>query len=124
MEHSIFVKPPKTSKLRKIQRVRVKSNHVLFLLMVTFLLLYVRDHARLIEVEIIIFTYVDDDDCDAYLIKVEEALEAYEEEETPENHALVMEGRRRRLEELCKKFDIETRIEHSSLFHRWQHLNI
>ena len=54
MEHSIFVKPPKTSKLRKIQRVRVKSNHVLFLLMVTFLLLYVRDHARLIEVEMII----------------------------------------------------------------------
>ena len=29
----------------------MKSNHVLFLLMVTFLLLYVRDHARLIEVE-------------------------------------------------------------------------
>ena len=51
MENSIFVVPQKTSKLRKIQRVRVKSNHVLFLLMVTFLLLYVRDHARLIEVE-------------------------------------------------------------------------
>ena len=48
-------------------------------------------------------------------------MEAYEEEETPENHALVMEGRRRRLEELCKKFEVETRIEHSSLFHRWQH---
>ena len=51
MENSIFVVPPKTSKLRKFQRIRVKSNHVLFLLMVTFLLLYVRDHARLIEVE-------------------------------------------------------------------------
>ena len=51
MENSIFVVPQKTSKLRKIQRIRVKSNHVLFLLMVTFLLLYVRDHARLIEVE-------------------------------------------------------------------------
>ena len=55
------------------------------------------------------------------MIKVEEALEAYEEEETPENHALVMEGRRKRLEELCKKFEVETRIEHSSLYHRWQH---
>ena len=55
------------------------------------------------------------------MIKVEEALEAYEEEETPENHALVMGGRRKRLEELCKKFDVETRIEHSSLYHRWQH---
>ena len=51
MENSIFVVPQKTSKLRKFQRIRVKSNHVLFLLMVTFLLLYVRDHARLIEVE-------------------------------------------------------------------------
>ena len=51
MEHSISVVPQKTSKLRKFQRIRVKSNHVLFLLMVTFLLLYVRDHARLIEVE-------------------------------------------------------------------------
>ena len=48
-------------------------------------------------------------------------MEAYEEEETPENHALVMEGRRKRLEELCKKFEVETRIEHSSLFHRWKH---
>merc|ERR1712061_481160 len=58
-----------------------------------------------------------------YRIQVEEALEAYEEEETPENHALVMEGRRRRLEELCKKFEVEARIEHSSLFHRSEPIN-
>jgi len=35
----------------------------------------------------------------------------------------VMEGRRKRLEELCKKFEVETRIEHSSLFHRSEPIN-
>ena len=68
MEPSLFVVTAKSSKnLRKLkQRVRVKSNHVLFLLMITFLFLYVRDHARLIEAE--------------------EALEELEFEEGPEDH--------------------------------------
>ena len=103
MEQSIFVATSKSSKnLRKLkQRVRVKSNHVLFLLMVTFLFLYVRDHTRLIEVQ--------------------EALEELEGEDEPENHWLVMEGRKRRLEENCKKFSVDTRIEHSSLYHRCPH---
>ena len=102
MDQSIFVVTAKSSKnLRKIkQRVRVKSNHVLFVLMVTFLFLYVRDHARLIEVQ--------------------EALEELEFEEGPENHWLVLEGRKRRLEEQCKKFAVDTRVEHSSLYHRCQ----
>ena len=102
MEQSIFVVTPKYSNLRKLQRLRVKSNHVLFLLMVTFLFLYVRDHARLIEVQ--------------------EALDELVDVEEPENHLLVMEGRKKRLEEQCKKFAVDTRIEHSSLYHRCQPL--
>ena len=98
MEQSIFVVNPKSSNLRKLQRLRVKSNHVLFLLMATFLFLYVRDHARLIEVQ--------------------EALDELVDVEEPENHWLVLEGRKRRLEEQCKKFAVDTRIEHSSLYHR------
>ena len=100
MEQSIFIVTSKSSKnLRKLkQRVRVKSNHVLFLLMVTFLFLYVRDHARLIEAE--------------------EALEELQFEEEPEDHWLVLEGRKRRLKEQCKKFAVDTRVEHSSLYHR------
>ena len=98
MEQSIFVVAPKSPNLRKLQRLRVKSNHVLFLLMVTFLVLYVRDHARLIDVQ--------------------EALDELVDVEEPENHWLVMEGRKRRLEEQCKKFAVDTRIEHSSLYHR------
>ena len=100
MEPSLFVVTAKSSKnLRKLkQRVRVKSNHVLFLLTITFLFLYVRDHARLIEAE--------------------EALEELEFEEEPEDHSLVLEGRKRRLEEQCRKFSIDTRVEHSSLYHR------
>ena len=104
MEPSIFVATSKSSKnLRKLkQRVRVKSNHVLFLLMVTFLFLYVRDHARLIEVQ--------------------EALEELEFEEGPENQWLVLEGRKRRLKEQCERFSVDTRVEHSSLFHRCHRL--
>ena len=98
MEQSIFVVNPKSSNLRKLQRLRVKSNHVLFLLMATFLFLYVRDHARLIEVQ--------------------EALDELVDVEEPENHWLVLEGRKRRLEEQCKNFAVDTRIEHSSLYHR------
>ena len=98
MDQSIFVLTPKSSNIRKLQRLRVKSNHVLFLLMVTFLFLYVRDHVRLIEVQ--------------------EALDDLEGVEEPQNHWLVMEERKKSLKEQCKKFAIDTRIEHSSLFHR------
>ena len=100
MDQSIFVLTPKSSNIRKLQRLRVKSNHVLFLLMVTFLFLYVRDHVRLIEVQ--------------------EALDDLEGVEEPQNHWLVMEERKKSLKEQCKKFAIDTRIEHSSLFHRWE----
>ena len=102
MEQSVFVvRTGQSSKLRKLQRVRVKSNHLLFLLMLTFLFLYVRDHARLIEVQ--------------------EVLEELEGVEEPQNHVLVMESRKRRLEEQCKKFAFDTRIEHASLYHRCRH---
>ena len=83
--------------LRKFQRVRVKLDHVLFCFLVIFLSLFLRDHIR--------------------LIKVQKILKAFEDEEIPENHLLLMERRKRRLEEQCKKFNGEKKLENSP--RRW-----
>ena len=87
----------KTPMLRKFQRVRVKLDHLLLCSLLIFLFLFLRDHIR--------------------LTKVQKILNAFENEEIPENHLLMMERRKRRLEEQCKKFNGEKKLENSS--HRW-----
>ena len=67
----------KTPMLRKFQRVRVKLDHVFFCFLLIFLFLFLRDHIR--------------------LIKVQKIWKAFEDEEIPENHLLMMERRKRRL---------------------------
>ena len=97
MEQYISAEAPKIPMLRKFQRVRVKLDHVFFCFLLIFLFLFLRDHIR--------------------LIKVQKILKAFEDEEIPENHLLMMERRKRRLEEQCKKFNGEKKLE--NLSHRW-----
>ena len=87
----------KTPMLRKFQRGRVKLDHVLFCFLLIFLFLFLRDHIR--------------------LIKVQKILKAFEDEEIPENHLLMMERRKRGLEEECKRLNGEKKLE--NLSHRW-----
>ena len=87
----------KTPMLRKFQQVRVKLDHVLFCFLLIFLFLFLRDHIR--------------------LTKVQKILKAFEDEEIPENHLLMMGGRKRRLVEQCKKFNGEKKLENSP--RRW-----
>ena len=87
----------KTPMLKKFQRVRVKLDHVLFCFLLVFLFLFLRDHIR--------------------LTKVQKILKAFENEEIPENHLLMMGGRKRRLVEQCKKFNGEKKLENSP--RRW-----
>ena len=97
MEQYMSAEALKTPMPRKFQRVRVKLDHVLFCFLLIFLFLFLRDHIR--------------------LIKVQKILRAFEDEEIPENHLLMMERRKRRLEEECKKFNGEKKLE--NLSHRW-----
>ena len=94
MEQYMSAEALKTPMLRKFQRVRVKLDHLLLCSLLIFLFLFLRDHIR--------------------LTKVQKILNAFENEEIPENHLLMMERRKRRLEEQCKKFNGEKKLENSS----------
>ena len=97
MEQYMSAEALKTPMLRKFQQVRVKLDHVLFCFLLIFLFLFLRDHIR--------------------LTKVQKILKAFENEEIPENHLLMMERRKRRLEEQCTKFNGEKKLENSP--RRW-----
>ena len=89
----------KLKRVKKLRRLHIKSNHVMFLLMVVFLLLYLRDHSRLVEVE-------------------EQLAGRVEGREGEVRHGEVMEARRKRLMDYCEEKSADVRSSHGSLFHR------
>ena len=89
----------KLKRVKKLRRLHIKSNHVMFLLMVVFLLLYLRDHSRLVEVE-------------------EQLAGRVERREGEVRHGEVMEARRKRLMDYCEEKSADVRSSHGSLFHR------